>query len=229
VAITHLELLEEWKIPIWSSGYWGYRYAGITGGLMQDMRAEGAATGLAATWLYPFSPRSVDVSYDQPLDALASLGADAGLPLYPGESAYSSLKPRLQNKWAFWTGSPKTGLVSELVAAGYGTAEVRVPGDWSPMPDAQDYWSRFWLIFEDGEHPITGPGETWDPFQNYPVQLGPQGMTAEYHQLLRAIVKRLKPVQWVPWEYYFYLPGGELIRIQGRVNPFDPDYTYYTP
>ena len=229
MAITHLQLLEEWRIPVWSSGFWGYRYAGITGGLLQDMLVEGAATGLAATWLHSFSPRQLDVSFDQPIDAISSLGQDCGRPLYAGESAYQSARPRLRAKWTFWTESPKVGLVEELLAAGYGEAEVRVPNDWAVPPDAQDYWSRFWLVFEPGEHPLTGPGLVWDPFQLYPVQLGPDGMTAEYHHLLRSIIARLKPVRWVPWEYYFDLPAGGQIRIQGRVNPLDPDYVYYTP
>lgn len=230
MADTHLDLLAEWRVPIWSSGHWGYRFAGITGGILQDMLAEGAATGLASTWLYPFRVRPFDQSFDQPTDALARLGDDAMLPLYPGESPHGSLRPRLRAKWTFWTGSPKAGLLSELVAAGIGTATLTVPGDYAPAspPDSHDYWSRFWLTFPAGEHPITGPGVVWGLF-TVGDRLGPDGLTAEYHHLLRAIVRRLKPVQWVPWEYRFELASGGTIAIQGRVNPQDPDYVYYTP
>lgn len=233
MATTHLELLAEWRIPVWSSGFWGYRYAGITGGLLQDMLVEGAATGLMATWLYPFSPREFDVSFDQPTDAIAFLGQDAGRPAYSGESEYQSVLPRLREKWTFWTGPPKAGMVEELAAAGLCSPTnpgAIVPGDASAPVDSHTpaYWSRFWLGFDPGEHPITGPGTIWGVFA-VGSKLGPEGLTAEYHHTLRSIVRRYKPAQWVPWEYYFYLSGGEIIRLRGRANPNDPDYVYYTP
>ena len=233
MADTHLELLEEWQIPIWSSGYWGYRYAGITCGLLQDMLAEGAATGLMSTWLYDFRPTAFDVSFDQPTDAIALLGDDAGRPLYPNESAYQSGRLRLRAKWDFWTGSPKAGMVEELAAAGICSPSNPgpiVPGDASAPADSHtpDYWSRFWIGFDANEHSITGPGPIWGEYATG-SKLGPDGLTAEYHHRLRAIVRRYKPARWVPWEYYFYLAGGEIIRIRGRANPNDPDYVYYTP
>jgi hypothetical protein len=232
VADNLTELLEEWQIPVWSTGFWGYRFAGVTQGLLNDLLLEGAATGLGATFLYDFSVRPFDEGFDQPTDAIAALGEDAGRPLYPSESPYNSARLRLRTKWDFWTGSPKAGLVSELLAAGIGPAVVKVPGDYlpGPLPDTSwsTYWSRFWLMFAAGTHPITGPGRIWGG-QMLPFQLGPAGMTAAYHNLLRTIVRRYKPAQWVPWEYRFTLPSGSLIRIQGRPNPSDPDYIYYTP
>jgi hypothetical protein len=85
------------------------------------------------------------------------------------------------------------------------------------------------VTFNAGNHPITGPGTTWGVYEVGADPLGPAGLTAGYHHTLRAIVARYKPVQWVPWEYYFYLPSGGQIRLQARVNFTDPDYVYYSP
>jgi hypothetical protein len=224
VANTCTELLEEWQIPIWSSGYWGARFAGITGSLLQDMLIEGAATGLASTWLYDFKPTPVDESGEQPLGALALQGDDALRPQYPNESE-ASVKARLRAKWSFWTGNPRTGLLEELAAAGIGPATLLVPGDWVSPPDSHDHWSRFWLVFEEGDHPITGPGTLWGLFVVGTDVLGPEGLTAAYHNQLRTIVKRYKPIQWVPWQYRFAIAGGE-IKLRGRVG-FDPDHIYF--
>jgi hypothetical protein len=228
VANTCTELLEEWQIPIWSSGYWGSRFAGITGGLLSDFLLEGAATSLMAGWLYDFKPTARDESGEQPLGALALLGSDALRPQYPGESE-ASVKTRLRAKWSFWTGNPRSGLLEELAAAGLGPAILLVPGDWSPVPDGDtDNWSRFWLIFEEGDHPITGPGTFWGGYLVGTSVLGPEGLTLEYYNQLRAIVKRYKPVQWIPWEYQFILPGGaHTIRLIGTSRPTDPYYVYY--
>ncbi len=135
MANTCTELLEEWQIPIWSSGFWGARFAGITGGLLQDMLIEGAATGLASAWLYDFRPTPADESGEQPLGALALQGDDALRPQYPNESE-ASVKARLRAKWNFWTGNPRTGLIEELVAAGLGQPTLLVPGDWASPPDS---------------------------------------------------------------------------------------------
>lgn len=227
MANTCTELLEEWQIPIWSSGFWGARFAGITGGLLQDMLIEGAATGLASGWLYDFKPTPVDESGEQPLGALASQGDDAMRPQYPDETE-ASVKVRLREKWSFWTGNPRLGLLEELAAAGIGPAILLVPGDWSPVPDGDtDNWSRFWLVFEEGDHPITGPGTLWGLFIVGTDVLGPDGLTSEYYNQLRTIVKRYKPIQWIPWQYHFVLPGGHLVALQGTPRPLDPYYVYY--
>lgn len=228
MADTCTELLEEWQIPIWSSGYWGVRFAGITAGLLNDTLIEGAASGLAGTWLYDFRPTPTDESGEQPLGSLALQGEDAMRPQYVGESE-ASVKERLQNKWAFWTGDPRAGILEELAAAGVGPAALLVPGDWAAPPDSQhpDNWSRFWLIFEEGDHPVTGPGTVWGLFVVGETPLGPEGFTQDYGQRLRTIVKRYKPIQWIPWQYRFLLAGGHVVTLQGAARPLDPDYVYY--
>lgn len=228
MANTHVELLEDWRIPLWSSGHWGGRYAGVVGGLLQDMLAEGAASGLAATWVYDFRPRAADLGFEQPNDAVARLGEDCMRPLYAGESPQQSAVPRIRSKWAFWTGSPKDGLVEELAAAGYGNPTILVPGDWVVPPDSQhpDYWSRFWVQWGLGTHPFTGPGTIWAEHVVGSMLLGPEGITEGYMQTLARIVRAHKPVQWVPWQYRFPLATGE-IHIQARPM-IDPDWTYYS-
>lgn len=228
MADTCTELLEEWQIPIWSSGYWGIRFAGITEGLLQDTLIEGAATGLMSTWLYDFRPTPVDEAGEQPLGALALMGEDALRPHYLGETV-AHVKERQRAKWDFWTGDPRAGLLEELGAAGIGPATLLVPGDWGVLPDGDtDNWSRFWLLFEEGDHPITGPGTAWGLFIVGTDVLGPEGLTLDYYLHLRAIVKRYKPVQWIPWQYQFILPGGlHTITLQGTSRPLDPYYVYY--
>lgn len=125
MASNFIELAEEFQTPRWSKGFWGSRFFGTTGGLLMDMLAEGAAAGLGGQYLYDFSPLPFDESFDQPLDALVSLGHDAMRPWYPGESHYASLRTRLRAKWAFWTGSPMEGLVDEL-QTGLETTAVKV-------------------------------------------------------------------------------------------------------
>jgi hypothetical protein len=224
---TCTELLEEWQIPIWSSGFWGVRFAGITGGLLQDTLIEGAATGLAGTWLYDFRPTPIDESGEQPLGSLALQGDDAMRPQYLNETE-ASVKARLRAKWAFWTGNPRSALLEELAAAGIGPAILLVPGDWVVLPDADpDNWSRFWLEFAEGDHPITGPGTIWGLYVLGVDHLGPDGLTAEYAHQLRAIVKRYKPIQWIPWQFQFALAGGHTISLQGSARPLDPFYVYY--
>lgn len=232
MADFHSELIQEWRIPVWSSGFWALRFAGITGGLLQDMLAEGAATGLMSTWIYDFRPTPYDLGFDQPNDAIALLGTDAMRPWYPGESHYQSMRTRLREKWTFWTGDPKAGIVEELEAAGYAAPTISVPNDYaSGSPDSDshtDHWSRFWVEFAEGDHPITGPGTLVSDWLVGTTVLGPEGLTASYYQTLRSVVNRMKPVRWVVWDYRFILPGSERIDLQGHKRFADPDYVYYT-
>lgn len=225
-ANTHVQLLEDWRVPIWSSGYWGSRYAGVVSGLLQDMLAEGAATGLAASWLYDFRPTPAHLGFEQPADARALLGEDCGRPQYPGEDP-AAHRARLRDKWSFWTGSLKDGMLEELAAAGYGNPTILVPGDWVSPPDSQhpDYWSRFWLTWDVGDHPFTGPGTIWAEHVVGSTLLGPAGITPGYMQRLAQIVRTHKPAQWVPWQYRFALATGE-IKIQARPM-IDPDWVYF--
>jgi hypothetical protein len=109
---------------------------------------------------------------------------------------------------------------------------IQVPNDFDPRPDPVEYWSRFWLRFPVGSHPVTGPaGFVVGTGVVGTDRIGPEGFdTAEgalTWGLLRSIVRRMKPSQWVVWDYIFELGGGDEIRLQGKRRFQDPDYTYF--
>lgn len=222
MATNHVDLAEEFRIPRWSSGFWGSRFAGVTGGFLMDLLAEGAATALDASWSALFSPAS-DV-YDKPADGLGGLGSASLLPLLPGENAHISLRARLLDKWNFWSGSPELGLESILGTATGGTADVLVPGDFVSPPDAFVHWSRFWVQFPEGSHPVTGSANTYAGGQTFGdgSTYGPAGLTQEYFSLLKSVSRRYKPAQWVAWDFEFVLSG---ITYRSMVHPrVDPAF-----
>jgi hypothetical protein len=224
---THLELVEELAVAPWSGEY-GRRFVGVLCGILNDMLTEGASIAVKAPLLYPVTPRPED--YEQPIEALDLLGRDCMRLRYPGESHYGSLRERLRGKWEFWQQGIKAALLEELAAAGYAGVELYVPNDFTPRPDPESYWSRFWVHFPPGTHPITtdvgfvmGSSEMGDV-------LGPGGLdTAEgsaWYHLLRSICKRMKPAQWIVWDFTFELPGGDFLHLQGKPRFDDPNYEY---
>jgi hypothetical protein len=206
-AQNHSDLAEEYGIPRWSTGFWGARLSGVLGGLLMDLLAEGAATALDGAWAHLFTPASNP--YDKPSDAIGVMGRDSLLPLVTGEDPHTSLLPRLQDKWGFWTGSPEDGLESVFALAGTGPVDVLVPGDFAVAPDAFDHWSRFWIRFPEGSHVITGSADTYADGSLYGdgSTYGPAGLTAETFQLIKSLASRYKPAQWVAWDVEFILSG----------------------
>ena len=230
MANTLTELAEEYGLPIWSSGPNGQRMFGIMVGVMLDSLLEAGSVALRAGLVYRGTPVPVDESYDIPLDAFTLKGKDCLRVWYPGESHYGSLKARIQDKWNFWTGGPEAGMIEELEAAGYATPTITVPGDYASPPDSfTTYWSRFWVTFDEGDHPITGPGELCGggALCGDGSACGPEGLTSTYLFQLRNIVRRMKPVDYVPWNYEFVLSGGtDKIVLMGHYRFEDPDYSY---
>jgi len=224
--IRHADLVEQLAVPPWS-GEWGQKFVGVVLGLGNDMIAEGAATALSSSWLVPFRPGDPD---DRPTAGADMIGAASGLPRYPGETQ-ADYVARLARRWALWTQGPKTTLVEELEAAGFAGATIEVPTDFDPRPDPADYWSRFWVTFPEGSHPVTGPeGFVVGTGVVGTDRIGPGGFdTAEgalVFGLIRQIVARMKPSQWVVWDYRFELGGGESIVLQGHRRFRDGDYDY---
>lgn len=227
---THVELIHDLATNPWR-GFWGERFIGVTVGLLDDMLTEGAATAIRAGMLYDITPRPADIEFDQPGDSLTLLGLDALRPWYPGEDRYVSLVQRIQSKWDFWTGSVKTGIDEELTAAGYELPTLTVPGDYVTPPDSfTTYWSRFWLEFADGDHPVTGEGVLCGAGDAIcgEFNAGPEGLTSQYWFTLQAILRRYKPVQWVCWNVSFELPDTSLINLQVHKRFDDPDYEYHS-
>jgi hypothetical protein len=224
---THLELLEESSPPRWSTDgsevHWGERFMGVVCGLVNDVMAEGAATALIAQYLYaePGQP------YEQPLDSLERLGQDALRPHYKGEHYINSLLPRIRDKWNFWTGSPKLGMIAEYEAAGWSGVEISVPGDLLVEPAPIGYWSRFWIRFPFGSHSVIGPGSVVGTAVVGVDIVGPEGLTTEQWGLIQSIASRYKDVQFVVWNFEFELGDATIISLQGKQRFADPDYVYH--
>jgi hypothetical protein len=223
---THLDLVEQIVVPPWS-GDLGLKYAGVVLGVSNDMMSEGAATAVSAQWLVPFRPGAPD---DRPVGGLDMIGAASGLPRYPAETHQAYLT-RLLRRWTLWTQGPKDTLIEELESAGFSNVTIEVPNDSTPRPDPVSYWSRFWIDFPVGSHPVTGPeGFVVGTGVVGTDRIGPGGFdTAEgalVWGLIRQIIRRMKPSQWVVWDYRFDLGGGESIVLQGKRRFQDPDYVY---
>jgi hypothetical protein len=201
-----------------ATGVWrgpnGEKFAGVLCGLLSDFLAEGASTAWQASSLYPLTPRPED--YKTPLDAIERMGRDALILRYPGENHYTSLRPRVRNKWNYWAGSIKAALLADLAAAGFSGAQIFVPNDFNlPGPPAPtDYWSRFWIKFPFGTHPVT---TTFEPAVVGAAvvgtdRIGPLFIASEagetYIRRLESVVRRLKPAQWVCWNFAFEVTTG---------------------
>lgn len=231
---TITQLVGEIATAPWT-GPVGEAYAGIITGIANDAMIEGASKALQSSFLYPVTPRPE--TYDQPPEAIDALGRDALLLRYSGEDAYTGLRPRVRNKWVFWQKGIKAALLDELTAAGYVGAEIFVPNDFTPRPDPAANWSRFWLNFPVGTHPVTGTGGFIMGAASGTVgvsRLGPAGLQTAageaYLTQLKSVLGRMKPAQWVVWDIIFEVtPGALYIFLQyrpGRVSPLDPHYAY---
>jgi hypothetical protein len=218
-----------------ATGVWrganGERYVGATIGILSDLMAEGAATASQAGLLYPLTPRPED--YKTPLDAIERMGRDALILRYPGENHYTSLRPRVRNKWSYWAGSLKAALLADLAAAGYPGAELYVPNDFSPAPTPDTYWSRFWVLFPFGTHPVTSAtGFVVGTDVVGAKRIGPAGLNTEAGAVflaeVKSVVKRLKPAQWVNWNIAFEISTGPsvYVHLQNHKRYRDPEYQY---
>lgn len=200
---------------------------GVVLGISNDLMTEGAATAVASQWLVPFAPGDPD---DRPAGGLDMIGAASGLPRYPAETQADYLV-RLLRRWTLWTQGPKVTLTEELESAGFAGATIEVPNDSDPRPDPASYWSRLWVNFPVGSHPVTGPnGFVVGTGVVGTDRIGPEGFNtadgALVFGLIRQVVNRMKPSQWVVWDYRFDLGGGESIVLQGHRRFQDDDYEY---
>ncbi len=227
MAREFIGLVEDTKLPRWTSDgsepHFGERFAGVVCGLVNNVFAEAASIAVIAQYLYqePSQP------YEQPLDSIERLGLDALRPHYKGEHYINSTIPRLRDKWNFWTGSPKAGMIEEYAAAGYVGITISVPGDFVVEPNPVGYWSRFWIRFPVGSHPVIGPGSLVGTAVVGTDTVGPEGMTLEAWGLIQALANTYKDVQFVVWDYEFELGDTSIIRLQGKQRFADPDYIYH--
>jgi hypothetical protein len=221
---THLDMIQSADLPRWGSGsFWGQRFIGIVVGVCGDMLADGASIALVSQ----FST----MPDEQPLDALDILAQDCLRPHYTGE-LYSSVRQRVLGKWDFWTGSPKSGMIAEFAATG-SAVTIKVPGDFVSPPAPTSYWSRFWVDFALGTHPVSIGGAAVGSAVVGTSRLGPTGIGSAsgeiYWRQLNTVTKRYKPLQWVPWDFEFEYSSGKFIRLMGHKRFRDANYVYQDP
>jgi hypothetical protein len=218
-----------------STGVWtgpnGSKFAGVVVGIVNDMLTEAASTAWQAGSLYPLTPRVED--YKTPVDALERMGRDALILRYPGEDHYNSLRPRVRNKWNYWTGGIKGAILADLAAAGYPGAQIFVPNDFNPRPSPASEWSRFWVLFPVGTHPVTTsffPAIVGSAVVGTD-RIGPLAIATAageaYWKKLISIVNRLKPAQWTNWDVVFQVSTGPdvYVRLDNHIRYADPNYT----
>lgn len=168
----------------------GERWRGAIG-VALDGLAQGSREALVRTWLRRGQPIANDT--------LAALGQQRNLEWYPGESA-QQYRARVDRAWVDWRGAggPQT-LVEQLAAAGYPGAKVLY--QWSPdlpVPDPPDWWSQFWVYFPHGTHTVSGETAKWGEFEwGDGTVWGPLGLTRPQIVLLRGIVRKWKPGNWI--------------------------------
>lgn len=227
---THTELTAELAVSPWTGEY-GQRFVGVLLGALNDLLTEGASVAQKAPLIYPVTPRGED--YEQPIEALDLLGRDCMQLRYPGESHYQALRPRLRAKWSFWQQGAKAALLDELAAAGYAGVEIYVPNDFDPRPDPVEYWSRFWVHFPAGTHPVTSSLGFIMGTSVMGDVIGPEGLDtpegAAWYDLLRSICRRMKPAQWVVWDFTFEVSGTNVVHLMGKMRFDDPEYLYVSP
>jgi hypothetical protein len=231
--LTHVKLFEAANLPR-TRGPIGQRYFGTVFALIQDILAEGASTAERAARLYDIAPVPPDEQFEAPLDAIDQLGRDCLLVKYAPES-YAHLLAVVRNKWVFWTGSPKQGLIDELERAGYEGVEIKVPRDYADPTVSDDYWSRFWIDMPLGTHIVTGPaGFVVGTGVVGTDRIGPGGLDTEegarWYGQLKSVTRKMKPVDWIVWDYRFEISPGSWIVVLGKKRFNDPNYEYeFTP
>lgn len=174
----------------------GAGFIGVVHGLMADITAEGASRAVRSPWL--------TVS-DQPDDALALIGKERSLPLYPRETI-AQYRARLKSAWSIYQfGGDESSIAGQLQAAGFGLCYTIDP--WNGVLTVSGYWSHFtvWI----GTHTVTAAGPPYGSFAwGDGSRYGPVGLTLEDANTIRAIIAKWKPVDWICRDIRFDLGGS---------------------
>lgn len=208
---TYLESVGELAPGVWS-GSNGGKFVGVTIGVVNDMLSELAATAWQSGCLYPLTPREED--YKTPVDAIERMGRDALILRYSGENHYTSLRPRVRNKWNYWSGSLKQALIDDLAVAGYPGVQIFVPNDFTPRPVPDTEWSRFWVFFPFGTHSVTTTvslafvGAAIVGTDRVGALFFESAAGEAYLRQLESVIHRLKPAQWVCWNMVWEVTAG---------------------
>lgn len=162
---------------------------------------------------------------ESPDDVLPLLAQDRKLPRYSQETA-AQHRARLIDAWNIYDLEGTEAVIqTQIRASGYGPTtllgdygnpnviygdtrytyadlgayvEFR-PNERGPRNEAPPYRTQFWLVFNQGFHPVTGqplPWGTWtwgDTWLTVPGVWAPSGMTADFYRTIMGIVLKWKP------------------------------------
>lgn len=171
--------------PGWLQGYWGQRLLGICV-LVADIVSEGASEAIRAPWL---------AESTSPDDCLSLKGEEYMMPRYPGETA-EQYRARLLAVWETWpyAGSAQA-IETQLAAAGFDATVVFHSDRLGPKGQAAPYRSQFWVLL-NGTPTYESPA--WGDFDwGDGTEWGATDVSPEDADLIRAIVRKWKPADWV--------------------------------
>lgn len=234
-----LDLVER-RSTSWMSDTLGSAYFGVVFGQV--------ASNLTEQWTLICRHHLLD-DPESPDDILPILAKDRKLDRYYLESA-ALHRQRLIDAWEIYKGGASEETIeTQLRAAGFGPTNLlgaygdpeSVYGDddityadlgafieyrpWElgPRGEAAPYWSQFWIVFNVGWHPVTGPPTPWGEFvwgDTGEWVWRPAGYSRDFSRTIRSIVKKWKPSRWVFRGFRFLFEGA----IYG-----DPDVVYGDP
>lgn len=171
-----------------------------------DVNADSLSLALRLAWIS--DPESPD-------DVLPIVGAERGMPRYPGETA-KQYRARLQDAWNAYTfaGAEQT-IVAQFAHAGYpGTQIVFDAAALGPNGEAAPYWSQFWIYFPHSSgHPVTSPGTNWGSFNFGDGTVYGLGVPIEYYALIHGIVRKWKPTRWICRGFKFQLADTSIVNL----------------
>ena len=216
MAVTFTDLVERWSNSDMKADR-ASAFFGVLVGVVADSHQEAAT--LAARMHLLDDPESPD-------DILPILAKDRRLERYYLETALQHRR-RLIDAWDIYAlGGGENVINEQLRAAGFGPTnsspawgepglEWGAPGyAWSdlgtyiqfrpwelgPRGEPAPYWSQFWVVFNSGFHPVTGPATPWGQFvwgDTGEWVWRPAGYSREFSRTIRAIVKKWKPSRWI--------------------------------
>lgn len=185
----------------WLLGELSAAWNQIVNGVSGDQYIQSAALTHRMGWL--LDPESPD-------DTLALFAAERRMPKYPLESV-TAYRARLHQAWeAYKYGGSAFAIESQFAAAGYPGVEVRYfPDRPGPHGEPAPYWSQFWVFMPFGSHPVQAEPHLWGSFNWGDGTLyGPIGLTIEFMQTIRGIVRKWKSVRWVCRGFIFGFPDA---------------------
>jgi hypothetical protein len=182
------------------------RWFGITCALTGDLLADGLSIALRLAWL---------ADEESPDDVLPLVGAERGMPRYPGETP-DQYRARLLDAWNAYKFAGSEGtIVAQFAHAGYpGTEIVFNAAALGPNGEAAPYWSQFWVHFPfSSDHPVTGDGPTWGSFNYGDGTVYGLDVTVGFYQLIHGIVRKWKPSRWICRGFTFELADTSIVEI----------------